>query len=72
MLVGDDRGAEREELDHVAAPAVAVLLELDLDDAEDAVTDRLGLLLHALHREFARVVERLRVLLELDVLAGLT
>ena len=38
---------------------------------EHAVADLLGLLLHALHRQLARVVERLGVLLELDVLTGL-
>ena len=71
MLVGHDGGPEGKELDHVAAPSVAVLVKLDLDDPEDAVADRLGLLLHPLHRQFARVVQRLRVLLELDVLTRL-
>ena len=72
MLVGNHRGAEGEELDDVAAPAVVVLVQLDLHDPEHAVTDVLGLFLHALHRELARVIEGLGVLLELDVLTGLT
>jgi hypothetical protein len=33
MLVGYYGGAESEKLDHVTAPAVVVLVQLDLDDA---------------------------------------
>ena len=68
-LARDDRGADREELDHVAAPAMALLLQVDADDALGGDLLRLGL--HALHRELARVVERLREVRELDVTSGL-
>ena len=59
----------REELDHVAAPAVVALGELHADDP--LRLERLGLGLHALHRQLARVVERLGEVRQLDVLARL-
>ena len=68
-FVGHDRGADGEELDHVRAPAVASLLDLHADDALGL--DGLGLGLHPLHRQLARVVERLGEVLHLDVLADL-
>ena len=59
---------ERKEFDHVAAPAVVVLVQLDLDDAQHTAADRLRFCLHAFHRELARVVQGLGVLLGLDIL----
>ena len=63
------RSADREVLDHVAVPAVASFDELHADDAFRL--ERLRLVRHALHRELARVVERLREVRHLDVLADL-
>src|SRR3954452_24520318 len=51
LAVGHDRGHDGEELDHVAAPAVAALVDLDADDA--LRLEALGLGLHALHRQLA-------------------
>ena len=65
----DDRGADREELDHVAAPAVGALVDIDADDALGLGLERLGL--HPLHRELAGVVQRLGEVGQLDVVAGL-
>src|SRR3954468_10715866 len=63
----DDRRADGEELDHVRGPAVTALLEVDANDALGL--ERLGLGLHALHRQLTRVVERLGVVRHLDVAA---
>ena len=67
LVVGLDRGADRDELGEV----VAELLELDLEaDPDDAVRpERVGLGLHPSHRQLAGVVHRLRERLELHVLA---
>src|SRR3984957_18479971 len=68
-LTGDDGGADGEELDGVADPAVALLLQGDADDALGA--DLLRRALHALHRQLACVVEGLGEVGELDVAPGL-
>src|SRR5206468_1235656 len=56
-----------EEFDDVASPPVVVLVQLYLNDAQDPVADRLCLVLHPLHSQLASVVERLRVLLKLNI-----
>jgi hypothetical protein len=70
LLVGDDGRADGDELGEV----VAVLLELDLEShTDDPVrAERVGLGLHAGHRELAGVVHRLAQLLEFHVLAPLS
>ena len=62
-----DRRADRDELGELSAPLVPPDLEANADDAVGA--ERVGLLLHARHRELARVVHRLRQHVELLVLA---
>ena len=66
-LVGMIGRAHGEELDHMRAPAVAFLLDLGADDALRLPPVRLGL--HPLHGKLARVVEGLREVHHLDVLA---
>src|SRR5256885_17195310 len=61
----NDRGADRRELEDARAPRMVVLVDRHADDAAGA--ERLGLDLHALHRELARVVERLRDVDELGI-----
>ena len=56
---GHDPGPDREELDHVRAPAVAALHDPGAHDALGL--ELVGLGLHPLHRQLARLVERLRV-----------
>src|ERR1700722_7505630 len=60
-----DGGADREELGRVGAPGVAVLAELDADDALGV--EFLCLVLYTGHRQLTGVVEGLGELLELDV-----
>ena len=52
-----DGGAHRDELGHALAPVVAPDLQAHADDPVGA--ELLGLLLHARHRELARLVHRL-------------
>src|SRR4051794_9576718 len=52
-----DGGADRDELGHVLAPFIAADVEPDANDAVGA--DAVGLLLHARHRQLARVVHGL-------------
>ncbi len=61
------RGPDREVLDDVRAPAVVALGQRDADDPLGL--ERLGLGLHALHRQLAGVVERLREVRHLGVAA---
>jgi ABC-type multidrug transport system fused ATPase/permease subunit len=61
------RRPDREELRGVRPPGVAVLPQLDADDA--LRVQRLGLGLHPGHRQFTGVVERLGELLDLHVAA---
>src|SRR6266576_3177634 len=67
LAEGADRGADGEELGGVRAPGVAVLAELDPDDP--LRVQRLGLGLHAAHRQLPGVVEGLGELLDLHVAA---
>src|SRR6185369_6745803 len=69
-VVGPDRADGRtdcEELSGVCAPGMVSLTQVNADDA--LCMQRLGFGLHASHREFTRVVQRLRELRELGVLA---
>jgi hypothetical protein len=69
-VVGPDRAdgrTDREELSGVCAPGVVSLTQVNADDA--LCVQRLGFGLHASHRELPRVVQRLRELRELGVLA---
>src|SRR5690242_20283932 len=65
----DDSGADGEELDDVRTPAVTLLLHTHTDHALRANAHRLGL--HSLHRQFARIVERLGKVRHLHVLPDL-
>src|ERR1700730_12099755 len=68
-LAGHDRGSDREEFDHVRAPAVRAFLQLHADDALGL--ELLALFLHPFHRKLSCVVEGLREVRHLDVLARL-
>src|SRR3954447_7280430 len=66
---GDDGGADGEELDDVAAPAMVVLAQLDADDAFGLELLSFGL--HTAHGELAGVVEGLGEVRQLDVATDL-